>query len=186
MIDRDHDLSITKQAKVLHISRGTVYYRPRPVSDVDTMAGWEGARRIHLGQGLVLAGKERRNRKIQRLCHLGQPAAADAIGALFILLNLLKCHPKFIRQLGLRHLKLKPTQPDSFANGNVDGIRSSGLRSAPGHWLFYPSEEREVRVGIARCGDPATSFNSGRRKKVAVRGIDMGSHSRCQTVRARG
>ena len=32
MIDRDHDLSITKQAKVLHISRGTVYYRPRPVS----------------------------------------------------------------------------------------------------------------------------------------------------------
>ena len=33
MIDRTHKLSLTKQAKVLGISRGSVYYRPRPVSD---------------------------------------------------------------------------------------------------------------------------------------------------------
>src|SRR3954471_1896442 len=32
MIDRDHDLPIIKQAKALGISRGGVYYRPRPVS----------------------------------------------------------------------------------------------------------------------------------------------------------
>ena len=32
MIDREHDLPITTQAKVLHISRGSVYYLPRPVS----------------------------------------------------------------------------------------------------------------------------------------------------------
>jgi putative transposase len=32
MIDRDHDLPIARQAKVLNISRGTVYYLPRPVS----------------------------------------------------------------------------------------------------------------------------------------------------------
>ena len=32
MIDRDHDLPITKQAEVLRISRGSVYYLPRPVS----------------------------------------------------------------------------------------------------------------------------------------------------------
>jgi hypothetical protein len=31
MIDRAHDLPITKQAKVLRISRGSVYYLPRPV-----------------------------------------------------------------------------------------------------------------------------------------------------------
>ena len=30
MIDREHDLSITKQAEVLKISRGSVYYLPRP------------------------------------------------------------------------------------------------------------------------------------------------------------
>jgi len=35
MIDREHDLPITKQAEVLQISRGSVYYLPRPVSDSD-------------------------------------------------------------------------------------------------------------------------------------------------------
>ena len=32
MIDRWHDLPITQQAKVLNLSRGSVYYKPRPVS----------------------------------------------------------------------------------------------------------------------------------------------------------
>jgi len=31
MIDRQHDLSITKQAEALGISRSSVYYLPRPV-----------------------------------------------------------------------------------------------------------------------------------------------------------
>lgn len=35
MIDRDHNLSITRQASLLNISRGTVYYLPRPVSPAD-------------------------------------------------------------------------------------------------------------------------------------------------------
>jgi putative transposase len=35
MIDRSHDLSIAKQAKVLGISRGSVYYLPRPVPAAD-------------------------------------------------------------------------------------------------------------------------------------------------------
>ena len=35
MIDREHDLPITRQAKLLNISRGSVYYLPRPVSDAD-------------------------------------------------------------------------------------------------------------------------------------------------------
>jgi len=35
MIDREHDLPITKQAEVLRISRGSVYYLPRPVSTTD-------------------------------------------------------------------------------------------------------------------------------------------------------
>ena len=35
MIDREHDLSITKQTKALNISRGSVYYLPRPVSAAD-------------------------------------------------------------------------------------------------------------------------------------------------------
>ena len=35
MIDRDHGLSIGRQAEALGISRGSVYYLPRPVSDAD-------------------------------------------------------------------------------------------------------------------------------------------------------
>jgi putative transposase len=35
MIDREHELSVTRQASLLNISRGTVYYLPRPVSAAD-------------------------------------------------------------------------------------------------------------------------------------------------------
>jgi len=35
MIDRDHGLGVSRQAKALGISRGSVYYLPRPTSDAD-------------------------------------------------------------------------------------------------------------------------------------------------------
>ena len=35
MIDRKHELPITRQAELLGISRASVYYLPRPVSDAD-------------------------------------------------------------------------------------------------------------------------------------------------------
>ena len=35
MIERDHDLPIGRQAKALNISRGSVYYKPRPISPAD-------------------------------------------------------------------------------------------------------------------------------------------------------
>ena len=35
MIDRDHELSVTRQAEVVGIARSTVYYLPRPVSAAD-------------------------------------------------------------------------------------------------------------------------------------------------------
>ena len=37
MIDREHGLAIQKQAKVLEISRASVYYRPRPVPESDLL-----------------------------------------------------------------------------------------------------------------------------------------------------
>ena len=37
MIDRDHKLPISRQAKLLDISRGTVYYQPKPISPRDQM-----------------------------------------------------------------------------------------------------------------------------------------------------
>jgi putative transposase len=47
MIDREHDLPITKQAEVLRISRGSVYYLPRPVSEAD-LAIMRRLDRLHL------------------------------------------------------------------------------------------------------------------------------------------
>jgi hypothetical protein len=47
MIDREHDLSITKQAEVLKISRSSVYYLPRPVPAAD-LALMRRLDRLHL------------------------------------------------------------------------------------------------------------------------------------------
>jgi len=47
MIDREHDLPITKQAEVLQISRGSVYYLPRTVPDSD-LAIMRHLDRLHL------------------------------------------------------------------------------------------------------------------------------------------
>jgi putative transposase len=47
MIDRAHDLPITKQAEVLRISRGSVYYLPRPVPEAD-LAIMRRLDRLHL------------------------------------------------------------------------------------------------------------------------------------------
>ncbi len=47
MIDRKHDLPITKQAEVLRISRGSVYYLPRPVPAAD-LAIMRRLDRLHL------------------------------------------------------------------------------------------------------------------------------------------
>ena len=35
MIDRDHELSVSRQAKALGISRGSIYYLPQPTSETD-------------------------------------------------------------------------------------------------------------------------------------------------------
>ena len=48
MIDREHDLPIVKQAKALNISRGSVYYLPRPVPEAD-LAIMRRIDELHLG-----------------------------------------------------------------------------------------------------------------------------------------
>ena len=47
MINREHDLPVSKQAEILKVSRGSVYYLPRPVSsaDLDVMQRLD---RLHL------------------------------------------------------------------------------------------------------------------------------------------
>jgi hypothetical protein len=47
MIEPAHDLAISKQAKALNISRGSVYYLPRPVPEAD-LAIMRRLDRLHL------------------------------------------------------------------------------------------------------------------------------------------
>jgi putative transposase len=47
MIDREHDLSIVRQAELVRISRGSVYYRPRGVPEAD-LAIMRRLDRLHL------------------------------------------------------------------------------------------------------------------------------------------
>src|SRR3979411_1559255 len=56
MIDREHDLPITKQAEILQISRGSVYYLPRPVSSVD-LAIMQRLDRLHRESPIAGGGR---------------------------------------------------------------------------------------------------------------------------------
>ena len=47
MIDREHDLPITRQTETLNVSRGSVYYLPRPVPEAD-LAIMRRLDRLHL------------------------------------------------------------------------------------------------------------------------------------------
>ena len=44
MIDREHNLPVTRQAKALNLARSTVYYLPRPLSVADLVDA--AARRV--------------------------------------------------------------------------------------------------------------------------------------------
>ena len=48
MIDRADDLPISKQAKALNISRGSVYYLPRPVCPAADLALMRRIDELHL------------------------------------------------------------------------------------------------------------------------------------------
>ena len=55
MIDRDHALPITRQASLLGMSRGSVYYLPKPTSaaDLEAPAGEEVAQHAAAGKRVL-------------------------------------------------------------------------------------------------------------------------------------
>ena len=54
MIDRQHKLSISRQAELLNISRGTVYYLAQPISASD-MTLMRKIDQLHLGHSFMAA-----------------------------------------------------------------------------------------------------------------------------------
>ena len=113
MIDRSHQLSVTRQAKALRISRGSAYYRPRPVSDAD-LALMRRIEELHMDypfagsrmlQGLLLGkGAWRDNVFVKRLwrtikyeevylhAYSNVPKARAAIGKYLNLYNTKRPH----------------------------------------------------------------------------------------------
>lgn len=100
MIDRSHDLSLTRQAEVLKLSRSSLYYRARPVSSADLavmrridelhmdypFAGSRMLRDLLRGEGVVI-GRERVSTLMKRMGvealyrrpNASQPAAGHKI-----------------------------------------------------------------------------------------------------------
>ena len=88
MIDRDHQLSITRQAKLLEISRGTVYYLPRPVSPAD-LALMRRIDELHLEHPFMGARMLRR-----QLARQGIHAGRRHIGTLMLRMGIQALAPQ--------------------------------------------------------------------------------------------
>ena len=88
MIDREHDLSITRQAKLLEISRGTVYYLPRPVSPAD-LALMRKIDELHLEHPFMGARMLRR-----QLARQGVHAGRRHIGTLMLRMGIQALAPQ--------------------------------------------------------------------------------------------
>ncbi len=80
MIDRAHDLPITKQAEVLRISRGSVYYLPRPVPEAD-LAVMRRLDQLHLGVSLRRFADVARPFGGRRGCKVGRRHVKDVDAA---------------------------------------------------------------------------------------------------------
>jgi putative transposase len=70
MIDREHPLSVTRQARLLEISRGAVYYQPRPTSEAD-LALMRRIDELHLEHPFMGASMIRRKLQRQSI-HIGR------------------------------------------------------------------------------------------------------------------
>lgn len=97
MIDRDHGLSVSRQAKVPGISRGSVYYLPRPASDAEPalMRRIDGLHLEHpfAGSRMLEGLLQAEGHEVGRL-HVSTPMKRMAIEALCRRLNTSKPAPR--------------------------------------------------------------------------------------------
>ena len=143
MIDREHDLPITKQAEVLRISRGSVYYLPRPVPEAD-LAIMRRLDRLHLE--FPFAG----SRMLQGLL----AAEGSKIG---------RRHVKtLMRRMGIEALYRRPrtTKPEPghkiypyLLRGDRDHAAEPGV--GDGHHLHPDGARLRLSGGCARLVQPS-------------------------------
>ncbi len=104
MIDREHKLSVVRQAKLLGFSRGSVYYLPRPVSDGD-LALMRRIDELHLRLPLCrksdVARALERRRSGDRARHVATLMKKMGIKAIYRRPNTSKPAPGHIRKLAV-------------------------------------------------------------------------------------
>jgi putative transposase len=82
MIDREHPLSVVRQARLLQISRGAVYYQPRPLSETD-LALMRRVDELHLEHPFMGARMLRRQLQRQGI-HVGRRHLSTLMGRMGI------------------------------------------------------------------------------------------------------
>ena len=168
MIDRTHDLSIARQAKALNISRGSVYYQPRPVSaqDLNIMRRIDELHLEHpfMGARMLRDMLNREGVEIGRR-HVATLMKRMRIEAIYRRPNTSKPEPgNKIHPYLLRGLKIeKPNHVWAMdityipmargfrasARTNADG--RSGRSSDRNHSSHRRARRAPGRAGIARC-----------------------------------
>lgn len=135
MIDREHDLPITKQAEVLKISRGTVYYLPRPVSPAD-LAIMRRLDRLHLE--FPFAG----SRMLRGLL----AAEGSKIGSRHV--------KTLIRRMGIEALYRRPrtANPDRAQDLSASAARDRDHTPEPGLGDGHHLHPDGVRLRLSRGG----------------------------------
>ena len=132
MIDREHELPIARQAKLLNISRGAVYYEPRPVS-AETLAIMRRIDELHMD--FPFAGSRMLRDMLNREgIEIGRQRVATlmkrmGVEALYRRPNTSKPEPGHkIYPYLLRGLKVERPDPGESPQVNGAGFRMSASR----------------------------------------------------------
>ena len=159
MIDRTHALPLTQQAAVLGISRGAVYYAPRPVSPWD-LAVMRRIDAVHLE--CPWAGARMLRRMLRQMLRPAFPRVGRRrIGTLMRPMGIVAMVP---RPGTSRRPRAHPVYPYCFATG------ASRARTRGGRWTLPTSRWRvassmahaqvrggqpaRLRLGVGRHGRP--------------------------------
>jgi hypothetical protein len=117
--------------------------------------------------------EEERDRHLQDLGNVLQSAGADAVGPLFVFLDLLECQPEGVREIGLAHIEHEPPHAHPAADMPVSGIDSAPWHSCS-QWLQRFSvgpvwrNAMRPKVNVARLGS-SHEWVSGEHPPFVVR-----------------
>jgi putative transposase len=174
MIDRTHELPITTQAGVLNISRGSVYYLPRPVSETD-LAIMRRLDRLHLEHPFA-GSRMLRGLLAAEGCKIGRRHVRT-----------------LMRRMGIEALYRRPRTTKPEPGHNICPYLLRGIEvTRPKYNLTYslnrPATDAEVRraAETAACARFIENLSNGYQTHLGERGtrLSSGQQQRLAIARA--